>query len=81
MFHVKQFEDDGRFESRYGQVLSGLEPGLRRLLGLCAALLVLPAGQVVRLLGAERLFHVKHMFMGMVSVPVVASRSGCCSIL
>lgn len=53
MFHVKQFEDDGRFESRYGQVLSGLEPGLRRLLGLCAALLVLPAGQVVRLLGAE----------------------------
>ena len=37
---------------------------------------VLPAGRVVRLLGVERLFHVKHIFMGMVSVPVVASRLG-----
>ena len=52
MFHVKQFEDDGRFESRRGRV-SGFEPGLRRLLGWCAALLVLPAGRVVRLLGVE----------------------------
>lgn len=76
MFHVKQFEDDGRFESRYGQVLSGLGPGLRRLLGWCATLFVLPTGRVVRLLGVERLFHVKHIFMGMVSVPVVASRLG-----
>ena len=52
MFHVKQFEDDGRFDSRRGRV-SGLAPGLRRLLGWCAALLVLPAGRVVRLLGVE----------------------------
>ncbi len=42
---------------------------------------VLPVERVVRLLGVERLFHVKHMFMGMISVPVVASRLGCCSIL
>lgn len=52
MFHVKQFEDDGRFEPRRGWV-NGLEPVLRRLLGWCAALLVLPAERVVRLLGAE----------------------------
>ena len=52
MFHVKQCEDDGRFESRRGRV-SRLEPGLRRLLGWCAALLVLPAGRLVRLLGVE----------------------------
>lgn len=58
MFHVKQFEDDGRFEPRRGRV-SGLEPGLMRLLGWCAALLVLPVERVVRLLGMERLFHVK----------------------
>ena len=75
MFHVKQFEDDGRFEPRRGWV-NGLEPVLRRLLGWCAALFVLPTGRVVRLLGVERLFHVKHIFMGMVSVPVVASRLG-----
>ena len=75
MFHVKQFEDGSRFGLRCGQV-SGLEPVLRRLLGWCAALLVLPAERVVRLLVVERLFHVKHMFMGMVSVPVVASRLG-----
>ena len=73
MFHVKQFEDDGRFESRRGRVLRGLETGLRRLLGWCTTLLVLPVEQVVGLLGMERLFHVKHMFMGMTSVPVVAS--------
>ena len=59
-----------------GWVLRGLEPGLRRLLGWCAALLVLPVERVVRLLGVERLFHVKHMFMVLASVPVVASRSG-----
>lgn len=80
MFHVKQFEDDGRFEPRRGRV-SGLEPGLMRLLGWCAALLVLPVERVVRLLGMERLFHVKYMFMVLASVPAVASRSGCCSIL
>lgn len=39
-------------------------------------MLVLPAGRVVRLLGVERLFHVKHMFMGLVSVSVAASRQG-----
>lgn len=60
---------------------SGLEPGLRRLLGRRAALFVLPAGRVTSLLGVERLFHVKHMFMVLASVPAVASRSGCCSIL
>ena len=38
-------------------------------------MLVLAVERVVRLLGVERLFHVKHMFMGMVSVLVVASRS------
>ena len=53
-----------------GRVLRGLEPGLRRLLGWCAALLVLPVERVVRLLGMERLFHVKHMFMGLASVPL-----------
>ena len=37
-------------------------------------MLVLPVERAVRLLGVERLFHVKHMFMGLVSVPVVASR-------
>ena len=52
MFHVKQFEDDGRFEPRRGRV-SGLESGLRRLLGWCAALFVLPVGRVVSLLGME----------------------------
>ena len=52
MFHVKQFEDDGRFEPRRGRV-NGLEPVLRRLLGWCAVLLVLPAERVVRLLGME----------------------------
>jgi len=64
-----------------GRVLRGLEPGLRRLLGWCVALLVLPVERVVRLLGVERLFHVKHMFMGLVSVSVVALRSGRRSIL
>ena len=52
MFHVKQIEDDGRFEPRRGRV-SGLESGLRRLLGWCAALFVLPVGRVVSLLGME----------------------------
>ena len=52
MFHVKQIEDDGRFDSRRGRV-SGLESGLRRLLGWCAALFVLPVGRVVSLLGME----------------------------
>lgn len=52
MFHVKQIEDDGRFEPRRGRV-NGLEPVLRRLLGWCAVLLVLPAERVVRLLGME----------------------------
>ena len=42
---------------------------------------VLPVERVVRLLGAERLFHVKHAFKGLVSVSVAASRLGCCSIL
>lgn len=37
---------------------------------------VLPVERVVRLLGVERLFHVKHMFMWLVSVSVVASRRG-----
>ena len=37
-------------------------------------MLVLPVEQVVGLLGMERLFHVKHMLMGLVSVSVVASR-------
>ena len=46
-----------------------------------AALLVLPARRVASLLGVERLFHVKHIFMVLASVAVVASRSGCCSIL
>lgn len=55
-------------------MLRGLETGLRRLLGWCTTLLVLPVEQVVGLLGMERLFHVKHMFMGLVSVSVVASR-------
>ena len=36
MFHVKQFEDDGRFESRYGQVLSGCWAGLGWVLNNCA---------------------------------------------
>lgn len=53
MFHVKQLEGNGRFESRYGQVLGGLGHGLRRLLGRRAALFVLPTGRVVRLLGVE----------------------------
>ena len=75
MFHVKQFEYDGRFGLRCGWV-NGLEPVLRRLLGWCAALLVLPAERVVRLLGMERLFHVKHMFMVLASVVVVASGLG-----
>ena len=49
LFHVKQFEDDGRFESRYGQVLSGLEPGLRRLLGVvCGVCLCCPPGEWMR---------------------------------
>ena len=42
---------------------------------------VLPVERMVRLLGVERLFHVKHMFMVLASVAVVASRLGCCSIL
>ena len=79
MFHVKQFEDDGRFESRYGQVLSGCWAGLGWVLNNCAGgarrCLCCPPGEW-RLLGVERLFHVKHMLMGMVSVPVVASRLG-----
>ena len=56
--------------------MRGLETGLRWLLGWCATLLVLPVERVVRLLGVERLFHVKHMFMGLVSVSVAASRLG-----
>ena len=36
MFHVKQFEDDGRFESRYGQVLGGCWVGLGWVLNNCA---------------------------------------------
>ena len=44
-------------------------------------MLVLPVERVVRLLGVERVFHVKHMFMALASVPVVASRFGYCSIL
>lgn len=74
MFHVKQFEDDSWFGVRRGRVVKGLETGLRRLLGWCTTLLVLPVEQVVGPLGMERLFHVKHMFMGLVSVSVVASR-------
>lgn len=35
---------------------------------------VLPVERVVRLLGVERLFHVKHVLMVLASVPVVASR-------
>ena len=35
----------------------------------------MPARRVVSLLGVERLFHVKHMFMGLVSVSVAASGS------
>lgn len=42
---------------------------------------VLPVERVVSLLGMERLFHVKHVLMVLASVPVVASRLGCCSIL
>lgn len=64
-----------------GRVQRGLEPGLRRLLGWCVALLVLPVERVVRLLGVERLFHVKHMFMGLVYVSVAASRLGRRSII
>ena len=64
-----------------GRVQRGLEPGLRRLLGWCVALIVLPVERVVRLLGVERLFHVKHMFMGLVSVSVAASRLGRRSII
>ncbi len=64
-----------------GRVLGGLETWLRRLLGWRAALLVLAVERVVRQLGVERLFHVKHMFMVLASVPVVASRSGRRSIL
>ena len=44
-------------------------------------MLVLPIERVMRLLGVERLFHVKHMFMGLVSVSVAASRRGCRTIL
>lgn len=62
-------------------MVRGLEPGLRRLLGWRAALFVPPAGRVVRLLGVERLFHVKHIFLVLASVSVAASRLGCCSIL
>lgn len=29
MFHVKQFEDDGRFEPRRGRVLGGFELGFK----------------------------------------------------
>lgn len=29
MFHVKQFEDDGQFESRRGWVLGGFELGFK----------------------------------------------------
>ena len=50
--------------------MRGLETGLRWLLGWCSTLLVLPVERVVRLLGVERLFHVKHMFMGLASVPL-----------
>ena len=46
MFHVKQCEDDGRFESRRGRV-SGLEPGLGLLCGRCVVLLLLPVVRVV----------------------------------
>ena len=35
---------------------------------------VLPVERVVRLLGVERLFHVKHVLMVLVSVSVAASR-------
>lgn len=42
----------------------------------CATLLVLPVERMVRLLGVERLFHVKHVLMMLASVPVVASRWG-----
>lgn len=51
------------------------------MLGWCVALIVLPVERVVRLLGVERLFHVKHMFMGLVSVSVAASRLGRRSII
>ena len=44
-------------------------------------MLVLAVERVVRQLGVERLFHVKHVLMVLASVPVVASRLGCCSIL
>lgn len=57
-------------------MLGEFELGFKSLRGRCTALFVLPVERVVRLLGVERLFHVKHMFMGLVSVPVVASRSG-----
>jgi len=62
-------------------VLGEFELGFKSLRGRCTALFVLPVERVVSLLGMERLFHVKHVFMGMASVPVVASRLGCCLIL
>ena len=62
-------------------MLGEIEFGFKLLRGWCAALLVLLVERVVRLLGVERLFHVKHMFMGLVSVSVAASRLGCCSSL
>ena len=40
---------------------------------------VLGVGPTTRYAGC--VFHVKHMFMGLVSVSVAASRLGCCSIL
>lgn len=57
-----------------GRVLGEFELGFKLLRGWCAALLVLLVERVVRLLGVERLFHVKHMLMGLVSVSVAASR-------
>ena len=44
-------------------------------------MLVLAVERVVRLLGVERLFHVKHVLMVLASVPVVASWLGCRMIL
>jgi len=46
MFHVKQFEDDGRFEPRHGRVLGGFELGFKSLRGRRVALLVLPIERV-----------------------------------
>ena len=44
-------------------------------------MLVLPVERVVRLLGMERLFHVKHMCMGLILFLLRPQGLRCCSIL